>query len=98
MVAMATLLRLTVNPATREQFLELDKRVERCLMQSGGPPSGLMTNIVHPEGDGFVVASVWRVDADAETYLHDVLDPLLAELGLTVAQTVKCPVWSFARP
>jgi hypothetical protein len=95
---MAILCRLWIVPATHEQFLEVEERVEQALMRSGGPPSGLMSNVVYPEGDGFVIAGIWRIEADANANVKDVLQPLLADVGLTVAETTVCPVWSFARP
>ena len=50
---MAFLLQLTVTPATRDQFNELDAKVGHSMMQAGGPPAGLMSHAVYPEGDGF---------------------------------------------
>ena len=95
---MAVLLQLAVTHATQDQFNELDARVEQAMMHAGGPPPGLMSHMVYPEGDGFVVAEVWRVESEGHSYLDDVLRPLLAELGLTGNQTIARPVWSFARP
>jgi hypothetical protein len=94
---LAVVLRLTVVPASRELFLELDTRVGQALMRSGGPPAALMANIVHPDGDGFVITSVWRTEAEAQTWVGTLLHPLLTELGLAAKSEVR-PVWSFARP
>jgi hypothetical protein len=94
----AILQRLTVEPASREQFLALDERIGQALARAGGPPSGLMATVVHPDGHGFVIAGVWRTEVDAERNLDDLLRPLLAEVGLVVARTTVSPVWSFARP
>lgn len=96
--AMASLLQLTVAPATQDQFNELDAKVGQSMMQAGGPPAGLMSHAVYPEGDGFVIAEVWRAESEGQPYIDDVLRPLLAELGLTGHATVVRPVWSFARP
>lgn len=96
--AMAILLQLTVAPATRDQFNELDAQVGQSMMQAGGPPAGLMSHVVYPEGDGFVIAEVWRAEAEGQRYIDDVLRPLLAELALTGRVNVVRPVWSFARP
>ncbi len=52
---MAVLLRLLVTSATRDQFNELDARVGQAMSDGGGPPPGLMSHVVYPEGDGFVV-------------------------------------------
>jgi hypothetical protein len=95
---MAVLLQLTVAPATQEQFNELDARVGQSMMQAGGPPDGLMSHVVYPEGDGFVIAEVWRGEAYGRPYLEDVLRPLLTELELTAHETTVRPVWSYARP
>ena len=37
---MAVVLRLTVSPATQEQFNVLDDRVGEAMMAAGGPPAG----------------------------------------------------------
>ena len=60
MRVMAVLLQLTVTPATREQFDQLDASVGQSMMQSGGPPAGLMSHVVYPQGEGFVVADLAR--------------------------------------
>lgn len=96
--AMASLLQLTVAPATQDQFNELDANVGQSMMQAGGPPAGLMSHAVYPDGDGFVIAEVWRAESEGQSYIDDVLSPLLAEVGLTARSTVVRPVWSFARP
>ena len=95
---MAVLLQLTVASGTQDQFNELDAKVGQSMMQAGGPPAGLMCHAVYPEGDGFVIAEVWRMESEGQHYFDDVLRPLLAESGLTGQDTVGRPVWSFARP
>jgi hypothetical protein len=95
---MAVLLQLRVTPATRDQFNELDDKVGPSMMQAGGPPAGLMSHAVYPERDGFVIAEVWRAESEGQSYIEDVLRPLLSESGLTGQDTVVHPVWSFARP
>ena len=96
--SMAVLVQLTVTPATQAQFNELDAAVGQSMTDAGGPPDGLMSHVVYPEGDGFVVAEVWRAESDGQHYVDDVLRPLVAELNLTVKDTQVRPVWSFARP
>ena len=96
--AMAVLLRLNVTPATQDQFNELDAKVGQSMMQAGGPPAGLMSHAVYPDGDGFVIAEVWRAESEGQSYIDNVLRPLLDESGLTGQDTVVRPVWSFARP
>ena len=95
---MAVLLQLAVTHATQSQFNELDARVEQAMMRAGGPPAGLMSHMVYPEGDGFVVAEVWRTESAGQHYVDNVLRPLVDELSLTVSGTEVRPVWSFARP
>ena len=95
---MAFLLQLTVAPATQDQFNELDAKVGQSMMQAGGPPAGLMSHAVYPDGGGFVIAEVWRAEAEGHGYIDDVLTPLLAELELTGQVSLVRPVWSFARP
>jgi hypothetical protein len=95
---MAVLLQLAVNPASPEQFQDLDALVGRAMMEAGGPPAGLMSHVVFPDKDGFVVADVWRTEAEGMHYLTDQLRPLLDQLGLDVIETSVRPVWSFARP
>jgi hypothetical protein len=95
---MAVLLRLTVAPATQEQFHSLDERVGEAMGVAGGPPAGLMSHVVHPEGDGFVVADVWRSEADGRGYVEGELRRLLGEVGLPPGVVEALPVWSFAKP
>jgi hypothetical protein len=95
---MATLLQFTVSPATQDQFNELDARLEESMMEGGGPPLGLMSHVVYPDKDGFVLADVWRMESDGQSFVKEVLHPLLAELGLTAHEVAVLPVWSFARP
>ncbi len=95
---MAVLLRVWVTSATQDQFNELDARVGEAMSKSGGPPPGLMSHVVYPEGDGFVVAEVWSTESQGTPYVDDVLRPLMVDLHLTVSATTVLPVWSFARP
>ena len=95
---MAVLLQLWVTSATRDQFNQLDAQVGHAMSEAGGPPSGLMSHVVYPEGDGFVVAEVWRTESQGQPYVDDVLRPLLADLHLTASETTVLPVWSFAQP
>ena len=95
---MAVLLQLSVPSATRDQFDELDAKVGQAMSDAGGPPPGLMSHVVYPERDGFVVAEVWRTELEGQPYLDDVLRLLLAELRLTASEVTVRPVWSFARP
>ena len=95
---MAILLQLNVSPATQDQFNELDALVGQRMMEAGGPPSGLMSHVVYPEGEGFAVSGVWRTESEGRTYVDAVLRPLITGLGLTPDGPAIRPVWSFARP
>ena len=95
---MAVFVQLTVTPATQQQLNELDAAVGQSMTDAGGPPDGLMSHVVYPEGDGFVIAEVWRTEADGRHYVDNVLRPLGSELSLTAKETNVRPVWSFARP
>ena len=64
-VSMAVLLELTVTPATQDQFYELDAKVGQSMQQAGGPPEGLMSHAVYPEGEGFVIAESGLTGQDA---------------------------------
>jgi hypothetical protein len=68
------------------------------MVQAGGPPAGLMSHAVYPDGDGFVSAVVWRMESEGSRYIDDVLRLLLTESGLTGQEAVDRPGWSFARP
>jgi hypothetical protein len=57
-----------------------------------------MSHVVSPQGEGFVVAEVWRTQAEGQPYVDEVLRPLLIELGLTATESTVLPVWSVARP
>ena len=95
---MAVLVQLTVTPATQQQFNELDAAVGQSMTDAGGPPDGLMSHTVYPEGDGFVVAEVWRTESAGQHYVDDVLRPLVGELSPQAKDAHVRPVWSFARP
>ena len=95
---MAVLLRVSVDRATQEQFNELEVRVGQTMMQAGGPPEGLMSHVVYPEEEGFVLSEVWRAPDEGQTYLDTVVRPLMSELGLSAGETTVSQVWSFARP
>ena len=84
---MAVLVQLTVTPATQQQFNELDAAVGQSMTDAGGPPYGLMSHIVYPEGDGFVVPEVWRTESVGQHNVDDVLRPLVGELSLTTKDT-----------
>ena len=96
---MAVLLELLVTPATQESFDSLDAKVEQAMADAGGTPPGLMSHVVYPAGDVFVVADAWRTESQGRSYVDDVLHLLMAETGLTPNEaTTLRPVWSFARP
>jgi hypothetical protein len=98
MSRMAVVLNLNVFPATQEQFHVLDDRVGEAMRSAGGPPSGLLSHVVYPDDDGFVVSGVWRTETEGRDYVDEMLRPLVKEVGLTARETVCLPAWSFARP
>lgn len=95
---MAALILLKVAPATQEQFHELDALVGQSMGTAGGPPPGLMSHVAYPEGEGYVVADVWRTTEEGRSYVDDVLRPLMDRVGLPGHETTVLPVWSYARP
>ncbi len=95
---MAALIEITVSPADQALFNELDARVGQAMMDAGGPPDGLMSHVVYPVDEGFVVAEVWRAETEGRAYVDSVLAPMLTDLGLTLRGTTVRDVWSFARP
>ena len=91
------------SPAQRDPCdpgpVQRARRQSRAVHDAGrGPPAGLMSHAVYPDGDGFVIAEVWRAESEGQSYIDDVLRPLLDESGLAGQDTVVRPVWSFARP
>ena len=88
---MAVVLRLTMSPATREQFNALDDRVGESMTAAGGPPAGLMSHVVYPEGEGFVVAGVWRSESEGRDYVDGPLRELIADMDLTPGETNVVP-------
>src|SRR4051794_2413821 len=90
--AMAVLVQVSATPATQEQFNQLDMRVGQSMAEAGGPPAGLMSHVVYPHGEGFVIAEVWRTDSEGVTYVDEVLRPLLAGVGLDAAESAILPV------
>ncbi len=75
-----------------------DQSVEVAMMQTGGPPAGLMAHLAYPAGDGFVLCNVWRSEAEMQSFYDEVVLPKLAEAGLQPEESTVSPVWSFARP
>ena len=95
---MAVLLRIHFGHATQAEFNELDDRVGEAMDRAGGPPAGLLAHVVYPDADGFVLADVWRSEAEGRDFLDQALRPVAGELGLSPGEAEALPVWSFARP
>ena len=95
---MAVLVHLSVAPATKDAYNDLDARMEEHLMQAGGPPTGLMSHVVYPDGEGFVIADVWRTEQEGRSFFDEVLRPMLTDSGLPFSGPAAHPVWGFARP
>ena len=66
---------------------QLDAAVGQSMAEAGGPPDGLMSHVVYPEGDGFVVAEVWRTESAGQHYVDEVLRPLVGGVSLTATDT-----------
>ena len=95
---MAILVQLIFRSATQDQFNELDLLVDRSMMEAGGPPAGMMSHVVYPDADGFIVANVWATESEGRSFADDVLGPLATEVGLGSPESSLRSVWSFARP
>jgi hypothetical protein len=96
--AMAIYLLLSVGTATHHQHDDLDARMGQYLEEAGGPPTGLMSHVTYPDGHGFVVAEVWRTEAEGRSFVDNVLRPVLTESGFSCGVPTTRPVWGFARP
>lgn len=95
---MAVVAQTFIPRASQDDADRLDQMVEAAMMETGGPPAGLMAHLGYPSGDGFVVCNVWRNEAEMRSFDEAVLLPKLAEAGLEPADPLVSPLWSFARP
>jgi hypothetical protein len=94
---MAVVVEVVVARGSKAQFDEVDVVVSGA-MERSGPPPGLMSHLVKPVGDGFVISDVWRTAEDFHPFNVVVLQPALAAAGLVAGDAVISSVWSFARP
>jgi hypothetical protein len=53
------------------------------MMAAKGPPAGLMSHVVYPEGEGFVVAQVCRSETEGRIYVEGQLRMLMADVDLS---------------
>lgn len=95
---MAIVARIRVESAGQDDHDRLQSAVESRLREAGGPPDGLMTHIVHPDENGFVIVEAWRTEELFRSYLDQLLLPALAEAGLESHDLAISPAWSIARP
>ncbi len=95
---MAIFVQTVIPNATAADADRFDQSVEAVMMQTGGPPAGLMAHLAYPAGDGFVLCNVWRSEAEMRSFHDEVVLPKLAEAGLEAKESTVSPVWSFARP
>ena len=95
---MAIVAETLVPRASRAEADRFDDGVEESMMQSGGPPPGLMAHFTRPDGDGFLICNVWRDEAGMEAFYADVVRPGLAAVGIEAEESRVSPVWAFARP
>jgi hypothetical protein len=95
---MAVVIEILVPAATQEDMGRVDAGVGEAMMQTGGPPAGLMVHFVRPAGHGFLICDVWRSEAEVRSFLERVLLPAISEAGLHAGEPEVWPVWNFARP
>jgi hypothetical protein len=95
---MAVVARATIAPADQVAHDQLDQSVESAIARRGGPPDGLMVHLAYPSGEGFEIVEVWRSEDAFRASWNDVVEPALAEVGLTASAPEVNPVWSVARP
>lgn len=95
---MAVSAQTRIPNASKADADRFDEAMEAAMMQSGGPPAGLMVHICAPVPAGFQVTHVWRNDAEMRSFYHEVMFGTLADLGLVPEATETSAVWSFARP
>ncbi|MBK9737999.1 MAG: hypothetical protein IPO93_00420 [Actinobacteria bacterium] len=89
---------IRVLNASKADFDAFDVGVSGAIEEMGGPPEGLVTHVVRPDGDGFVICDVWRTPEDLRRFNDGVLLPMLAAAGHVVSDERVSPVWSYARP
>jgi hypothetical protein len=68
------------------------------MMAAGGPPAGLMSHVVYPQGKGFVVAQVWRSETEGRIFVEGRLRRLVADVDLSPGEVEVVPTWSVVRP
>jgi hypothetical protein len=94
---MAVVIEIAVAGADRARFDLVDLEVSRAL-ELTGPPAGLMSHLVRPHGDGFLISDVWRSEAEFLDFHGTVLAPAISAADLVPGAPTVSPVWSFARP
>ena len=95
---MAIVARILVEPAEQNDHDRLEGGVNSRLHDLGGPPDGLMLNLVYPHGRGFMIVEAWRTEDLFRSYLDQLLLPALSEAGLAAGEAEIGPAWSIARP
>lgn len=95
---MAVISHTRVQKAGRIEQQAVDDGVNASIAAQGGPPEGLMALIVYPEGDGFIISSVWNNEDNMLRFDEAVQRPAIEGAQLSAEPTVTSPVWSFARP
>ena len=94
---MAIIVETLVTRASKAEVDSLDDSINAAIGQMGGPPDGLMAQIIRPDGDGFLMSAVWRNEDEMRPF-YDVILSKLADLGLEPDEPKISPVWVFARP
>ena len=87
-----------MHSADQDAHDRVQEAVNAGIGRMGGPPEGLMVHLGYPSGDGFVILDVWRSEDLAGTFWTDVIEPAIADAGLTAGEHEIAPAWSIARP
>ncbi|HEX8770422.1 MAG TPA: hypothetical protein VF711_06625 [Acidimicrobiales bacterium] len=95
---MAIVVRTAIESADQVAHDRLDQAVETALARQGAPPDGLMVHLAYPSGRGFMIVEVWRSEDAFRSSWNDLVEPALAEVGLTAGEQEISPMWSLARP
>jgi hypothetical protein len=68
---MAVVVEVVVARGSKAEFDGVDVAVSSA-MERSGPAAGLMSHLVKPVGDGFVISDVWRAAQDFDPFWDEV--------------------------
>src|SRR5262245_66673684 len=80
-MAVSMVLRLPLPPRTYDALLA-------SLQLDASPPGGMILHIGAEGPEGIEVCELWHTREAAESFLHDMLEPRLAQLGM--AEPPEC--------